>query len=103
MMNTTVNGNDEILTRLHETIAAGDLNLILEGLVDLEKKVLADDSMAKLVTEPPVITKLYNDLETAGVPRRAMLLRNRVPGRNRRAFLFVKAMQNGVKRALNVG
>lgn len=58
-----------------------------------------DMALIQEVTQPVVITELHTKLiETFGVDRRAMMLKNRVPGRDRRALLFVRAMQNGLNR-----
>lgn len=73
--------------------AKDSLQLMLESI---QQK---DMSLIQEVTQPVVITELHTKLiETFGVNRRAMMLKNRVPTRDRRAMLFVRAMQNGLNR-----
>lgn len=58
-----------------------------------------DTSLIQEITAPPVITDLHKQIgECFGVPQRAMMLKNRVSTTQRRALLFVKAMQNGLSK-----
>lgn len=58
-----------------------------------------DALLIQEVTQPAVITDLHTKLiETFSVNRRAMMLKNRVSVRDRRALLFIRAMQNGLRR-----
>jgi hypothetical protein len=65
----------------------------------LDRVQQKDMLLIQEVTQPVVITELHTKLiENFGVNRRAMMLKSRVPGRDRRALLFVRAMQNGLSR-----
>lgn len=58
-----------------------------------------DIPLIQEITAPPVITDLHKQIgESFGVPQRAMMLKNRVSTTQRRALLFVKAMQNGLNK-----
>ena len=83
---------------LKEVIEKGSKNQTLMVLESLEKN-LDDDETVKALADPAVISNLHNMLEEhLGVNRRAMQLKARAINRKRRALLFLRAMQNGVKK-----
>lgn len=98
-------GNDMNHTKieeLHAAITEGNkekvVSVLEEILVALQNR---DVELAVVLIHPPVITELHTRLvDVFAVPRRAMMLRNRVPGRDRRAMLFTQAMLNGMKRVM---
>lgn len=87
------------IENLKEAILSKDQAAVLESLAELKVALNGNTALVDQITSPPVITELHNMLvEHLGVHPRAMMLRARVPGRVRRAVLFVQAMENGVKR-----
>lgn len=86
--------------QLLDAVSNKNLAEAKEALVAMENSIKAKDmEMIQDITQPAVITDLHKKLiETFGVNNRAMMLKNRVPLRNNRALLFVKAMQNGLSR-----
>lgn len=63
------------------------------------KENFSDNNLIAEFISPPTITKIYNELEKLGVPRKAMMLnlKNKVMHRNKRAFYFIEAFKNGLK------
>lgn len=91
-----------MVEKLHEAISSEDKKRVVEELESILAALQAKNpELASVIIHPPVITELHNRLvEVFQVPRRAMMLRNRVPGRDSRAILFTKAMLNGMKRVM---
>ncbi len=88
------------IQKLKETILTKDSAAVLAALGELKNAINGNDALVDEITNPTVITELHNmQVEQLGVHPRMMMLRTRVPGRVRRAVLFVQAMENGVKRA----
>ena len=82
---------------LKEVIEKGSKNQTLMVLDNLIEHF--DDDLAKEIADPSVISELHDMLvEHLGVLPRAMKLKARVPLRNRRAMLFLRAMRNGVNK-----
>jgi len=87
--------------RLKETIIAGNKDDVLNMLVQMKEDCL-DVNNAELVTNvtsPAIIAELHELLiEHLGANNRNMLVKGRVPNIRKRAYCFVQAMENGVKR-----
>lgn len=83
---------------LKEVIENGNKEQIMLVLENMENNL--NDDLVLEITRPDVITKLHAMLiEHIEVNPRAMKLKGRVPGRKRRALLFIRAMKNAVSKA----
>ena len=88
-----------LVETLKSSIESNDKEGVILVLDKLEEQVAQKNNaeLVKWVTEPQNITELHRMLiEHMNVIPRAMMLKTRVPNRYRRAFLFIKAMKNGV-------
>lgn len=89
-----------LIDELERDIRGGDVDKVQTGLAKIYEQLLGNDlELVNAIVEPRVISTLHQRLnERLGVPPRAMMLKTRVPLRRQRALMFVKAMQNGVRR-----
>jgi len=79
-------------------ILTKDREKTVEALTALQLALPNDEESIARIIMPVVITELHQMLiDNLGVHPRAMLLKARVPNKNRRANLFVQAMINGVR------
>ena len=91
---------EEVMDRLF--VAIGDKNVkqareIVDG--ELAQMVIDDRETINWIAQPVNLTKLHNELmEHLGIPRKMLMLRNRVPSTHRRSVMFVKAISNALKR-----
>lgn len=90
----------KLIENLNAAITDKKASMVIETLEECYQAILTGDlELANTITEPLVITGLHRALnEHLDVHGRTMLLRNRVPIRKQRALMFIKAMQNGVRR-----
>lgn len=100
-MNTTTDVQkvviSEKLESLKNTIKSGSQANTLTELTMLRDTCLDDEDLANAVTVPSEITELHQLLiDHLNVIPRTMQLRNRIPNRKRRAYLFFQSMMNGV-------
>lgn len=87
-----------IIDTLKESILSKDKMKTEEVLTSMLEELNSNKDLVGIVTMPEVIAELHTLLiENLGVHPRSMLLKARVPNRNRRASLFVQAMLNGVR------
>lgn len=89
-----------LIDELEREIRDGDAQQVQSRLAEIYEELLGNDmDLVNSIVEPRVISSLHQRLnERLGVPPRAMMLKTRVPLRKQRALMFVKAMQNGVRR-----
>lgn len=86
-----------IIDELKDLILKKDKAEVLSCLEKIQNVVLDDDDLSGEITTPAVLTELHTLLiQHMDVAPKNMRLRNRIPNRKRRAFLFVQAMKNGV-------
>lgn len=82
---------------LKEVIAKGSKNqtlMVLDSMIDN-----LDDELIREIVDPAIITELHAMLiEHLEVMPNAMKLKARIPLRNRRAMMFLRAMRNGVSK-----
>jgi hypothetical protein len=101
-MTMTKAGNPVIDDKVQELLVAiddKDIDKVRELVTHFSEEVLQDSEYAAWLCVPANITELHKRLrESLGVPQRAMQLRTRSPAIRRRAFLFCKAMLNGLNR-----
>lgn len=92
----------KLIDELERDIRESNAEKVQAGLVAIYEEVMGGDmELINSIVEPRVISSLHQRLnERLGVPPRAMMLKTRVPLRKQRALMFVKAMQNGVRRTL---
>jgi len=93
--------NIETVTgRLLDAIDAKDVKAA-RAIVDDELAVMVIDDRDTInwIAQPVNLTKLHNSLmDNLGIPRKMLMLRNRVPSTHRRSIMFVKAISNALKR-----
>lgn len=91
-----------IIETLKSKIHANDAPASLDVLREMQAMLVAGNvELANTITTPAVITELHTLLNTElKVPAKAMLVGRRIPNRMQRASLFVRAMENGVKKVL---
>lgn len=86
---------------LIESIRNKDAEKAYLLIEELKKKVKNDPEVVKWIVDPSTLKKIHSELvEHLDVPLKAMLIKNRVPHRQRRAVLFVEGISNGLKRVL---
>lgn len=73
------------------------------GYVSILKGMAAEDPVVvKWIVTPKNLTKLQERLvESLGVTQRAMRVKERIQHRQRRAILFVTAMEHAIRRTVN--
>lgn len=88
----------KLLEDLNSALDQKDVSKAKQVLSEMEQTVLSDNVLISEVTTPSVYSALQSRIvEDLGSNPRSMMLKNRVAARPRRAFLFIKALQNGVK------
>ena len=86
---------------LFESIRNKDAEKTYLLIEELKNKVKKDPEVVKWIVDPATLKKIHTELvEYLDVPLKAMLIKNRVPHRQRRAVLFVEGISNGLKRVL---
>ncbi len=91
---------EEVIDRLFVAIGNKDVKQARE-IVDgeLAQMVIDDRETINWIAQPVNLTKLHNELmEHLEIPRKMLMLRNRVPSTHRRSVMFVKAISNALKR-----
>ena len=90
-----------IITKLQFSINANDATTVLSILDQVELEITGNNfELIDEVVTPAIINSLFSSLEDVmGVPRRLLMLKNRVVHRKSRALLFVRLMKNGVIRS----
>lgn len=90
-----------LIDELERTARTDDPHAVMACLEQCYQAVLENDmELINTIIEPRVITSLHQRLiERLNIPPRAMMLKKRVPPKKQRALMFIKAMQNGVRRA----
>lgn len=94
------NDIESLSARIFAAIEQHNLASAKEHIDVLYEVLLTDLEAVKWVSSPVNLTRLHTGLESIGVPRRLLMLRNRVPNQHRRAIMFVKAMSNGLSRII---
>ena len=93
--------NVSTISLLRGQILQSNATEVLSLLGNLREELNNNSALVQELTTPAVISELHRLLvEHLKVDPRAMMLKTRVPGRVRRAVLFVQAMENGVKRVV---
>ena len=91
---------EEVMDRLFVAISDKNVKQARE-IVDSElaQMVIDDRETINWIAQPVNLTKLHNELmEHLEIPRKMLMLRNRVPSTHRRSVMFVKAISNALKR-----
>ena len=87
---------------LEATILKKDLVKTLAIVLELKEKLRGDPVAVKWITEPSNIKNLQEMLtEHLEIPAKLMMLKNKMPNRQKRAHMFVQAMENGLRRVLD--
>lgn len=91
---------ETITEKLFEAIEAKDKQKTLLLIVQLKEAVKTDPAACKWVTEPLNLKEVHNSLiENLNVDPKAMRVKERITHRQRRALLFVQAIENGIRRS----
>lgn len=91
---------EDLMERIFASIETDDIKLTRILVDELYELVLHDRESIGWILQPVNITKLHNAImEQYDIPRKMLMLRNRVPSAHRRAVMFIKAIANGLKRA----
>lgn len=100
---TTNNISIEVLTdMLHKTIEEKDIQKTLMLVTKLKEMVRSDAEAVKWISEPANLTKLQASLvENLEIPHKLMLIKGRIPHKQRRAMLFMEAMEAAVRKVIN--
>lgn len=70
-------------------------------VLQLKEQVRSDPVAVKWIVDPANIKNLHELLaEHLEVPSKMMMIRSRVPHRQKRAHLFVQAIENGIRKVL---
>jgi len=86
---------------LYEAIDNKDASRALLIVLQLKEMVRTDPVAVKWIVDPTNIKKLHDNLsEKLEVPSKMMMIRNRIPHRQKRAHLFVQAIENGIRKVL---
>lgn len=93
---------DILLEKLDEALVAKDSVRTL-GYVSILKGLAAKDPVVvKWIVTPENLVGLQAKIvEHLGVEQRAMRVRERIPHRQRRAILFVTAMEHAIRRTIH--
>lgn len=92
----------EAVTKLlFEAIEAKDKVKTLGLVLQLKEQVRSDPVAVKWIADPTNLKKIHDALvEHLDVPPKAMMIKHRIPHRQRRALLFVEGIENGVRRII---
>jgi hypothetical protein len=100
-MNATKISIEVIAKLLEEAITNKDKTRTMTLVQMMKEEVRTDPVAVKWVVDPKNLTHLHDLLEeNLGVPRKLMRVSGRSPNRQRRAYMFMDAMEHGVKRIL---
>ena len=90
-----------IISLLEETIKDKNAMKTLALVLELKAKVLTDAETIKWITEPANIKNIHDLLvEHLEVPPKMMMLKTKISHKQKRANLFVQAIENGVRKVL---
>lgn len=99
-MNTKIS-IEVIASMLEDAILNKDKSRTMALIVRLKEEVRTDPVAVKWIVDPKNLTHLHDILEEhLEVPRKVMRVSIRHPNRQRRAYMFVEAMEHGVRRIL---
>lgn len=86
---------------LNEAIKDKDAHKTLLIVLQLKEMIRTDPVAVKWVVDPTNIKNLHDSLiENLEVPAKMMMLKGRIPHRQKRAHLFVDAIENGIRKVL---
>lgn len=95
---------NEILKDLKSAIILKDSNLAISYLEKIETMLQDDEDLILEITTPAIINDLFDQLIVhMEVPKKLLMLKNRVVNRKSRAILFSKLMKNGIQRVCKTG
>lgn len=87
---------------LHRTIEEKDIQKTLMLVTTLKDMVRVDAEAVKWISEPANLNKLQSSLtDHLGVPQKLMMVKGRIPHKQRRAMLFMEAMEAAVRKVIN--
>lgn len=92
---------DMLIERIHAALDDNDGVKTL-GYISILKGMAAEDpEVVKWIVAPDNLVSLQTRIvEGLGVEQRAMRVKERIPHRQRRAILFVTAMEHAIRRTL---
>lgn len=99
MMNISI---ETLISLLEKSAKDNDKVKVLALIGELKTLVKTDAVAVKWLADPTNL-KYTQDLliEHLGVGQKLLMVKGRIPHRQRRVLMFVQAMENGVKRVLN--
>jgi len=93
---------ETLMDLLEDAVHEHDRLKTLALVLELKEIIKTDPVAVKWITEPANIKHIHEMLvDNLDVPAASMLVKNRVPHRQRRALLFVEGIINGVRRVVN--
>jgi hypothetical protein len=91
---------ENLMGRIFSSIENDDIKLTRTLVDELQELVLHDRDSIGWILQPVNITKFHTAImQQYEIPRKMLMLRNRVPSAHRRAVMFIKAIANGLRRA----
>ena len=91
-----------LITMLHQTIVEKDIQKTLMLVTTLKEMVRNDAEAVKWISEPTNLNQLQAALtDNLGVPQKLMMVKGRIPHKQRRAMLFMEAMEAAVRKVIN--
>lgn len=90
---------ETITKKLFEAIEEKNAHRTLAFVLELKESVRTDPVAVKWIADPTNLKRVHDALvEHLDVPPKAMMIKNRIPHRQRRALMFVEGIENGVRR-----
>lgn len=100
-MSVTKISIEVIAKLLEEAIVNKDKTRTMSLVTMMKEEVRTDPVAVKWVADPKNLSHLHDLLEeNLKVPRKLMRVQGRSPNRQRRAYMFMEAMEHGVRRIL---
>lgn len=100
-MTTTKISIETIATMLEQAIVNKDKVRTMSLIATMKEAVRTDPVAVKWLVDPGNISRIHELLEEhLEVPAKVMRVSGRAPNRQRRAYMFMEAIEHGVKRVL---
>ena len=93
---------ETIVSMLNKAILDKDAVRALAIVIQLKEAMRIDPIAVKWITDPANLKSFHENLnEHLGVPQKMMMIRNRIPHRQKRAHLFAMAIENGIRKVIS--
>jgi len=92
---------ETVMDLFESAVADGDAQKTLAISMQLTEQVRSDPLAVKWLTTPANIKHVHEILvDGLGVPPKTMMIKDRVPNTQKRAHLFAKGIENGIRRVV---